>query len=142
MASEPASVAMALTNMGFEPELRTDAVGDPMIVARKNSAIVAVYFYGCDEAAHDQCQSVRLQVAFDRSEAWTAAEAMQLSHEMPFIAVRLDDEGDPFLHWDLVLGEGISEAVFRANVSAFAQSVDKASRIIGVKDEAADKDQP
>lgn len=136
-ASNPAGIVVTLLNLGFNPELTKDAVGDPLIISRSNGAVFSVFFFGCNETSHDGCQSIRLQVGYDRAEPWTAAEAMQLSMEYPFLAVRLDEEGDPFVHWDLYLGEGIPEAVFVRNVRAFEQSVTLAAEVIYAEEMAA-----
>lgn len=129
-ASNPAGIVVTLLNMGFNPELTTDPVGDPLIVSRGNGGVFSVFFFGCDETTHDNCQSIRIQVGFDREKPWTPAEAMQLSMEYPFLAVRLDKEGDPFVHWDLYLGEGIPEMVFVRNVREFERSVTLAADMV------------
>lgn len=122
-ASNPAGIVVTLLNMGFNPELTKDPTGDPLIISRSNGAVFSVFFFGCNETTHDNCQSIRIQVGYDRENPWTPAEAMQLSMDYPFLAVRLDQDGDPFVHWDLYLGEGIPEMVFVRNVREFERSV-------------------
>lgn len=136
-ASKPAGLAATLRKMGFSPELTTDQVGDPLIISRANGGVFSVIFFGCNEATHDACQSIRMQVGFDRAKPWTAAEAMQLTSEYRFLGVRLDEDGDPYVHWDLHLGEGIPEAVFMQNVRAFEQSVTLAAEIVYAEEMAA-----
>lgn len=136
-ASNPAAIVVTLLNMGFDPELLKDGVGDPLIVSRANGAVFSVFFFGCDATSHDNCQSIRLQAGYDRAKPWTPAEAMQLSNAYPFLAVRLDEEGDPFVHWDLYLGAGIPESVFVGNVRAFEESVTLAADIIYAEEKAA-----
>ena len=136
-ASNPAGIVVTLLNMGFNPELTADPVGDPLIISRSNGAVFSVFFFGCDENKHDACQSIRLQVGYDRANPWTPAQAIQLSQEFPFLAVRLDQEGDPFVHWDLYLGEGIPEAVFIRNVRQFERSVTLAAELVYAEEKAA-----
>lgn len=135
-ASDPAGIVVTLLNMGFNPELTTDPVGDPLIISRSNGAVFSVFFFGCNETTHDNCQSIRIQVGYDREKPWTPAEAMQLSMEYPFLAVRLDKEGDPFVHWDLYLGEGIPEMVFVRNVREFERSVTLAAELVYAEEKA------
>ncbi|OBV10104.1 hypothetical protein I603_2665 [Erythrobacter dokdonensis DSW-74] len=135
-ASNPAGMVITLLNMGFNPELTTDPVGDPLIISRSNGGVFSVFFFGCNETTHDACQSIRLQVGYDRAKPWNPVEAMQLSAEYPFLAVRLDQEGDPFVHWDLYLGEGIPETVFVRNVRAFEKSVTLAAELVYAEEKA------
>jgi hypothetical protein len=136
-ASNPQAMADTLRKMGFNPELTADPMGDPLIISRSNGGVFSVIFFGCDEATHDACQSIRMQVGYDRAKPWTAAEAIQLSHEYRFLSVRLDEEGDPFVHWDVHLGDGIPEAVFVQNVRAFERSVTMASEIVYAEEKSA-----
>jgi hypothetical protein len=129
-ASNPAGIVVAMLNAGHSPELTTDRVGDPMIISKGPGANLVVYFFGCNATTHDKCQSIRLQVGYDRAKPWTAQEAMQVSNEFPFLAVRLDEEGDPYVHWDLVLGEGIPVPTFVKNLRAFEESVTMAADLV------------
>lgn len=122
-AADPAGIVVALKNAGFDPELKKDLVGDPLIISRGRGAVLSVFFFGCDETTHDKCQAIRLQVGYDRAKPWNAADAMQLSARYPFLAVRLDEDGDPFVHWDLHLSEPIPLAAFIANVREFERAV-------------------
>jgi hypothetical protein len=135
-ASKPAGIVIAMLNAGHDPELTTDRVGDPMIVSRGPKATLAVLFFGCNQDTHDNCQSIRFQVAFDRAKPWTAQEALKLADDLAFISVRLDDEGDPFLHWDLVLGDGVPLTTFIRNLRAFEESVTLAADIVHAEEKA------
>lgn len=135
-ASNPAGIVVAMLNAGHNPELTTDRVGDPLIISRGPGANLVVYFFGCDATTHDRCQSIRLQVGYDRAKPWTAQEAMKLSDEFPFLAVRLDQEGDPYVHWDLVLGDGIPVPTFVKNLRAFEESVTLAADLVYAEEKA------
>jgi hypothetical protein len=129
-ASDPQSIVSVLAEIGFAPELTKDGIGDPMIVARESSGFLTVIFFGCDEATNDNCASIRMQVGLDRAEPWNAEEAIRLSQQLPFIGVRLDDEGDPFVHWDVYLGEGMARGVFMENARRFVASAAEAASIV------------
>jgi hypothetical protein len=135
-ASNPPGIVIAMLNAGFNPELTTDRTGDPMIIARGTNANLFVLFFGCNPTTHDNCQWIRFQVAFDRAKPWSPAEAINLTQELAFLSVRLDEEGDPFLHWDLVLGEGIPLPVFIKNLRAFEESITLAADIIYAEEKA------
>ena len=135
-ASDPPGIVIAMLNAGFKPELTKDRTGDPMIISRGDYASLYVLFFGCNPESHDNCQSIRFQVAFDRAKPWSPAEALNLANEFPFLSVRLDAEGDPFLHWDLVLGEGIPLPVFIKNLRAFEESITLAADIIYAEEKA------
>lgn len=136
-ASNPPGIVIAMLNAGFNPELTTDREGDPMIIARGTNANLFVLFFGCNPETHDNCQWIRFQVAFDRAKPWSPAEAINLTQQLAFLSVRLDGEGDPFLHWDLVLGEGIPLPVFIKNLRAFEESITLAADIIYAEEKAA-----
>lgn len=129
-AADPAAIVVALKNAGFNPELKKDLVGDPLIISRGRGAVLSVFFFGCDETTHDKCQAIRLQVGYDRAKPWNAATAMQISARYPFLAVRLDEEGDPFVHWDLHLAEPIPLKAFLANVREFERAVTEAADFV------------
>ncbi len=135
-ASNPPGIVIAMLNAGFNPELTKDRTGDPMIISRGDYANLYVLFFGCNPESHDNCQSIRFQVAFDRAKPWSPPEALNLANEFPFLSVRLDGEGDPFLHWDLVLGEGIPLSVFIKNLRAFEESITLAADIIHAEEKA------
>ena len=44
-ASNPAGIVVALMNMGFNPELTTDGIGDPLIVSRGTGGVFSVFFF-------------------------------------------------------------------------------------------------
>lgn len=129
-AADPGGIVLALTQVGYKPELTKDLAGDPLIISRGHGAVLSVFFFGCDETTHDKCQAIRLQVGFDRAKPWNAADAMQLSARYPFLAVRLDEEGDPFVHWDLHLSEPIPRKAFLTNVREFDRAVTQAADFV------------
>lgn len=141
-ASNPPGIVIAMLNAGHNPELTRDRTGDPMIISRGPKASLFVLFYGCNPQTHDNCQMIRLQVAFDRAKPWNAKDALDLANELAFLSVRLDEEGDPFLHWDLVLGDGVPLTTFIRNLRAFEESITLAADIIHAEEKAELMRQP
>lgn len=137
-AADPQSVAGALKLAGYEAEVSTDAVGDPLITTELNGWPTAIYFYGCDAQEKNNCDSLQFSVGFDRAEAWDAAEAIKMPERYRFAAVRLDEEGDPFVEWDIVTGDGISTGTFLMSVRYFTQSIDNISDEVFAAERAAE----
>lgn len=67
---------------------------------------------------------------FDRAKPWTAEAAIKISNDYRFAAVTLDDEGDPYLRWDIVTDEGISTRVFVRSLRRFEDTVRVAQDVI------------
>lgn len=129
-AKNPAGLVTVLETAGYEPTLGTDDQGDPQIDLNLGGYNAVMYFYGCDEKTHRGCDSVQLRVGFDRKAAWTGAAALKLAQTYRFMAVFLDEEGDPWVNWDIVTGDGIPAAVFLLGVGKFADVLDTAGEEI------------
>ena len=140
-AADPKGMADALEMAGYKPELSTDVGGDPMIELEFGKRSGRIYFYGCDETTHDGCDAVQFSSGFDRETPWTAAEAIKLSEQFRFIAVSLDEEGDPYASWDIVTDDGIPTKVFLRSVLWFTDALADADDIIFAEERAA-KSQP
>ncbi len=123
---------------GYEAELGKDNAGDPMITAEFGGRSARVFFHGCDEETKADCDAVQLSVGFDREDAWTAQEAIQLSKDFRFAAVSLDDEGDPYVTWDIVTGEGIPAKVFLRSIVLYSDMISEADRIIFAAERGSD----
>ncbi len=128
-AQEPEVMAAVLKNAGYEIELTTDSTGDPMIRTELVGMSTVILFYDCETETNDNCGSIQFRTGFDRSEPWTADEAIKISAENRFAAVSLDDEGDPFISWDIVTGDGISVPIFLRSIRRFSEAVDTTADI-------------
>lgn len=134
-AADPAGLVALLEAAGYQPKLGTDSTGDPMIDLDLGGYNGTIYFYGCDETAHNNCESLQLQAGFDRKQAWTPASAIDLSRKFRFSSVHLDDDGDPWVKWDVVTGEGIPPKVFLTSVEYFSDVVADTAEIIFADEE-------
>lgn len=126
-AGQPAGMVIALMNAGYDANLAKDSQGDPLVRVATDGYPITIAFYGCDKTTHSGCDSVQLITGLDREAAWTAEGAMALMREYRFIAVNLDDEGDPILTWDIYTGKGIPAAVFLETVGRFEGAVSLAA---------------
>lgn len=129
-ASKPAGIVIAMLNAGFDAELTTDDVGDPLINSQVAGYPLQIFFYDCDEETHAECGSIQFVAGFDRKMPWTADAAIKLSNAYRFAAVTLDDEGDPYLRWDIVTEEGIPTRVFVKSLRRFEDTVRLAEDMI------------
>jgi hypothetical protein len=135
-AKEPAGIVIALLNAGYDATLDTDDFDDPLIKFEGEGYKYDMLFYGCDETTHEGCDSVQLRVGFDRAKPWNADEAIKLSRENRYTAVALDDEGDPFLFWDIVTGDGIPAAVLIDSIQRFESNAELAAETIFAEENA------
>ena len=129
-ASDPAGMLRVLEGAGYKGTLEKDGQDDPMIVLDLGGWSSRIYFYGCDEETHKNCDSIQFSAGFDRKEPWTGNDAIAVSSKYRFASMRLDDEGDPYIAWDVVTGDGIPTAVFLSSVLRFTQTLDDAKTMI------------
>lgn len=129
-AGNPAGIVKALESAGYSPTLDKDSYGDPSIEFELADYKTVMMFYGCDEDTHDKCDSVQLRVGFDREKPWTAAEALEVSKTYRFVSVWLDEEGDPWVQWDIVTGTGIPSDVFLSAVESFGNTLEDTAELV------------
>lgn len=130
-AADPEGMASVLRYAGYPAKLVTDDYGDPQIDTKFSGWEGAIMFYGCDEETHDGCDSIELRVGFDREEPMTL-DLLNGVASSRFIAAFLDDEGDPWVNWDIITGdgEGIPAPVFLQAVNEFASGVEYAADLV------------
>ncbi|MBI1401886.1 MAG: hypothetical protein GC147_01555 [Porphyrobacter sp.] len=139
-ARTPAGMVIAMLNAGFRAELTTDEYGDPLIKSQAVGYPLQIYFYECDEETHEGCSSVQFVTGFDRKEPWTAKEALEIARKQRYAAISLDDEGDPFVRWDIVTEGGIPEAVFVESLYRFEEMVSRVEEIVFADERASESD--
>lgn len=122
-AKDPEGLASTLRNAGYEVDIGRDSVGDPRLETTLGGMTTRIMFYGCDETTNADCDSVQFVTGFDRDQPMTAADALNLSDRYRFAAVSLDDEGDPYVTWDVVMGDGIPARVFLQSVLKFSGTI-------------------
>ena len=122
-ASNPEGVVAAMTYAGYEAALGTDAYGDPKIDGSFGGWSGAVWFYGCDELTNEGCTSLQLVVGFDRKNPMPLETLNEIASSQRFVAIYLDEEGDPWLKWDIVTEEGIPAGVLNSSLQQYSQQV-------------------
>lgn len=139
-AADPGTMAEVLEFAGYKATLATDDLGDPMISTELNNWPTTIYFYGCDDTTHQKCDALRLIAGFDRAKPWNGEEAMKISQEYRFAATYLDKDGDPWLAWDIITGDGIPSKVFLRSLREFGETLEIASKIVFAEENAAEGD--
>ena len=134
-AAAPDGIMAAMTYAGYSAELSKDGVGDPMIETELAGWPGYIYFYGCKEESNDGCQSVRLSVGFDRKTPMDPKALNALASDKLFASFYLDEDGDPYVAWDIVTGDGIPAAVFFKSLDNFSWMVDDISQKVFENDE-------
>lgn len=129
-AGNPDGMLAAIKSAGYEATLTTDQVGDPMIETKVNGWNVSVLFYGCDETTRQGCDSVQLSTGFDRKTPIDPVRALEISRKLRFFAVQIDEEGDPYLRWDILTADGIPQSVFMSALRRYGETLDDAAEII------------
>jgi hypothetical protein len=122
-ASDPDGVVSAMAYAGYEATLGTDAYGDPKIDGSFGGWSGSVWFYGCDELTNDGCTSLQLVVGFDRKNPMPLEMLNEIASSQRFVAIYLDEEGDPWLKWDIVTEEGIPAGVLNSSLQQYSQQV-------------------
>jgi len=123
-AADPAGLARAMKFAGFDAELTTDDVGDPMIRTSFDGYTGVVLFYDCDAETHEGCASIQLHAGLDRKQPMAADMALSLARRYRFASVHLDEEGDPWINWDVLTGDGLPREIFVKALRRYAATLD------------------
>lgn len=121
VASDPKALAMGVAQAGYLAKIETDSLGDPKITTKMSGWKVDIFFYGCTD--NKDCQSIQLRTGFDRESPMDLAQVNSWNAKRRFGAISLDDEGDPYISWDIILNEPISQAVFAQIVDVYDEAV-------------------
>lgn len=121
--------AMAvLRQMDLEPELLSDRAGDPMLRFTLDGVVSYLNFYDCDEG---RCGSLQLEVGLDLANGTTLQVANVYNSTYRYGRMALDDEMDPFLHYDFEVLHADHAAHIRSQVEIFGQLLGDFTRAVG-----------
>ncbi len=145
-AADPDSIVKILQKEGYRASLSTDKEGDPKIETAMSGWNVGIIFYGC--TANKDCQSIQFNTGFDRTTPMSIEKLNRWLDEHRFGKVFFDDEGDPILVWDVILGEGVPDSVFIKSIHAFEDIAGTFGQFVfddsqsGLDEEDGDKKKP
>ena len=112
-ATAPGVLADILRQEGYSAKLETDKVGDPIIQSASHGVTWAIYFYDCNSDGR-YCKDIQFAAGFDKNRPTELARINEWNRGKRFGKAYLDEEGDPFIEYDLTFEGGVS----RSNVSA------------------------
>lgn len=137
-AADPEGIVSLLEMAGYNPELGEDQFGDPEINFDLDGWGATISFYGCDEDTRKDCDSLQFMGGFDTNGTFSAEEMIALSGKHRYTQLTLDDEGDVWVRWDVLTGDGMSPRLFLQNVRAFSSALDNAGDSVFVNQTVAD----
>lgn len=121
--------AMAvLQAMDLEPEMLEDSVGDPMIRFQTNGLNAYLNFYDCSAG---RCGSLQLEVGLDLENGTSLQVANVYNTRYRYGRMVLDDEMDPFLHYDFEVLHAEHAAQIRSQVEIFGQLLGDFTHSVG-----------
>lgn len=129
-ASQPQVLSTYLQDRGYRALLETDSQGDPVIRSSAAGVDFSIYFYGCDGGQN--CTTISFSAGFDLIDGTTAEVMNEWNRANRFAYAYIDDEGDPFLNYDVTFADGgLPPATFGsaidiwdARLSDFLQHID------------------
>ena len=131
-AQDPQSLVRALQNGGYQAQLGTDKVGDPMITSGASGTTFQIFFYNC--ANHTQCATVQFHSGYHLTAPVTLDAMNQWNTSQRFGRAHLDKENDPILEMDVDLDDGgLSPALFIDNMEFWTSVLGNFERQIGYR---------
>lgn len=123
-----AEAMIVLRAMELEPEMLEDGVGDPMIRFQTNGLNAYLNFYDCSGG---RCGSLQLEVGLDLENGTSLQVANVYNTRYRYGRMVLDDEMDPFLHYDFEVLHSDHAAQIRSQVEIFNQLLGDFTRSVG-----------
>ena len=139
-ATRPEELASAMKEAGFKAELKRADGENPSIDTEFSGWTSTVYLMDCDAETHSKCQSVMLRTGFNRKEPMSSDLVNEIVSKQRYLALSLDDEGDPWADWDIVTGDGIPKATFFLALRKYAEQVDALSERVFAEERATNED--
>jgi hypothetical protein len=119
-ASNPKSVVEAFREAGYKAKLQVDNQGDPLIESAAAGYNFDTLFYGCADTK--ACDSLQFRVTFVKEPENTADLANKWNSVKRFSQMRVNDEGQLIVNWDVTTMGGLNKKNF-ADVLATWESV-------------------
>lgn len=91
-------IASLMQSYGLVVEQDRDDYGDPRLSSRLEGTRFSVYFYDCEDGP---CQSIQFTAGFDMDRPLPVQRVNDWNRDKRFGKAYLDDEGDPFVEYDV-----------------------------------------
>ncbi len=118
-----------LQDAGYRAQLEADGEGDPLVRTGMGGVNVAILFYDCDPA--HRCNSLQFSAGFDLPEGTTDAVINGFNRDYRYARAFLDEERDPFLHFDFEVVHTAQADYVRSQIDSFEQLLPEFQRLIG-----------
>lgn len=125
-ASDPASVAKALGDEGYQAKLSTDKQGDPTISSAAAGYTFDIYFYGCVE--HKNCDSLQFYATFERDASSDVVKMNEWNKSQRFSQMSVDEKGVIALDYDVSTYGGLNKDNFADVLSWWSTILGEASK--------------
>ena len=99
-------VAALLTELGHNPEITADSVGDPLITATYEGSRYVVLFYGCQ--AHKACNGIQYRAWYDLDAKVPLEPINQWNRTSLLGRAYVDGDGDPTIEHTVRLKGGVT----------------------------------
>lgn len=129
-AADPQSIVAALQGHGYEAELGTDSVGDPIIYTSFGGYNGGLYFYGCTNGA--ACTEVQFIIVGTPATPATVEAVNQWNIDKNTGAASLDGEGMVALRFLVVTQGGIPQASFDRSLQLWELAVGEFGQRLGL----------
>ena len=120
-AADPVHITEVMKSLGYRAELTTDDRGDPKIKSAAGGANFSVWFYGCNDGK--DCNSIQFSAGFDMANGLEMSSVNDWNTRKRYGKVYLDDENDPYIEMDMMVGTGMSRALFEENLSVWDRMI-------------------
>ncbi|WP_151719555.1 YbjN domain-containing protein [Gemmobacter serpentinus] len=120
-AGNPAHIVEVMQSLGYRAELTTDDRGDPKIKSAAGGANFSVWFYGCSSGK--DCEAIQFSAGFDMENGMEMASVNDWNTRKRYGKVYLDDEQDPYIEMDMMVGTGMSRDLFAENLSLWDRTI-------------------
>jgi hypothetical protein len=124
-----AEVADWLRKSGYKAELTKDDGGDPLIDSAADGHDFKIYFYDCSEAK--RCKALQFSAGFDTKEGLTLEKANEWNRKNRYLKAYLDDEGDPYVQYDVNVNAGRTTAGLDDDFGVWTGMIGDFTKFIG-----------
>lgn len=113
-------VAKVMRAKGLPTTISIDEYGDPQIDTASNGAKWMVRFYHCK---NDRCPSMQFNAGWNLTNGMALPTANRWNKEWRFGTVFVDDQGDPYIKYDMDVERGITTEAIDNNLDRWFQTL-------------------
>jgi len=128
-ASDPKRIATLLQDEGYKAKIDVDEDGKITINSAANGADFQIYFQACSNGA-TECEILAFSAGFDLNQAVNRSLISDWNRTRWSKSYR-DDEGDPFLEFNVNAVHGVSEENFRDTLNWYTRELGEFVDLIG-----------